>query len=297
MENIENFSFQVDSAIVKKARLWDNFLIINENKHTSTVPICAVYFSSNFLYFPNNEFCFKSNIIEKDRYEWWNLRYPAASKHIFIRDIYKQWYLHGINDKINSIEKLQYLLSKELVGYNSVFIGSSAGGFAAVLLGSLLNVERIFAFNSQFYLSDLLNTSNSKVDPLVFREQNNMAICKYYKLNSFIKNPGNVYYFLSNKSEWDVRQYDSVKNIGMNVISINTSVHGMPLLKNNLIELFKLTDLTLQSLTHQKLNPIGFSIKLIGFKKTAFFIVQMIPNAYVRFVHNPILRILIKINE
>ena len=296
MEELNNYSFQVDSNIIQELRNLDNYKVIYEKTELSEPNVCAVYFSSNYIYFPNTESSVKKSIQEKDRYEWWNLKYPAASKHIFIRDIYKQWYLHGINSSINSIEKMCDLLKTEIKGYETVFIGSSAGGFAAVLIGSMLHVDKVYAFNNQFFLTDLFEKSDPKTDPLIFREKENPEINKYYDISPFIKNSENIYYFHSNKSDWDIRQYKSVKDLSLNVISINTSIHGIPLLKNNLIELFKLNDAELKNLTNKKLNPIGFSFKIVGIKQTTMFMFHMIPNAYMRFLHNPIRRIFRKSN-
>ena len=117
METIKNTVFQVDSPIVKKARALDNY-IIETNKVAGTEPkICAIYFSSNFIYYPNNEASFCAAIFDKNRFEWWNLRHPKACKHIFIRDVYKQWYLHGINVELDSIEKLSDFLKEEFSEY------------------------------------------------------------------------------------------------------------------------------------------------------------------------------------
>jgi hypothetical protein len=39
-----------------------------------------------------------------------------ASKHIFLRDVFKQWYLAGINPTVSSPEKLVEFLRQETVG-------------------------------------------------------------------------------------------------------------------------------------------------------------------------------------
>jgi hypothetical protein len=288
MEKINKNVFQVDSAIVQRARTQDNYLIIEEDKKSVVEkPVCAVYFASNYIYYPNTDDSFQKAILDKNRFEWWNLKHPKASKHIFIRDIYKQWYLHGINNQLNSLEKLAGFLEKEIKGYTSYFIGSSAGGYAAVLLGSLLNVNRIYTFNNQFYLNDLLETSSVSVDPLIFREQNNSKINKYYNITAFIKEPEKVYYFHSNRSDWDVRQFKAVQDLKMNVVSVNTNIHGIPLLKNNLTTLFSLDEPELQQLSTKPLNPIKFSIKIIGFFETLQFLIRLLPNAYNRWIYNP----------
>jgi len=289
METVVNNVFQVDSNIVQSARSLDNYLIIKDDKKAKEQKeICAVYFASNYIYYPNKAESFKKSICDKNRFEWYNLRHPKATKHIFIRDVYKQWYLHGINNELNSIEKLEDFLKEETKGYTSYFIGSSAGGYAAVLLGAMVNADRVYNFNGQFFLTDLLKNSKAAVDPLIFREQNNREINKYYHIKPYILNPEKVYYFHSNKSDWDIEQYKAVADLEINVININTNIHGIPLLKNNLVSLFAMEEKELNVLTSKKLNPIAFSIKIIGFRKTTSFLFKIIPNAYKRWVYNPI---------
>lgn len=287
METINNKIFQIDSEIVQKARTFENYLIIEDERSENEEVVCAVYFASNYIYYPNTEESFKKSIFEKNRYEWWNLKHPKANKHIFIRDVYKQWYIHGINNDINSIPKMKDFLKKEIDNNKSIFIGSSAGGYMAVLLGSMVGASKIYNFNGQFFLTDLLETSKESVDPLIFREQNNSEINKYYNIKSYIKKPSNIFYFHSSKSSWDVRQYAAVKDLALNVINVNTDVHGIPLLKNNLAKVFRLSDNELIDLTKKRLNPILFSVKIVGFYKTLKFIGSIIPQIYNRKILTP----------
>lgn len=292
METIKNTVFQVDSAIVKKARTLDNYIIETNEGAGSGPKICAIYFSSNFIYYPNNEASFRAAIFDKNRFEWWNLRHPKACKHIFIRDVYKQWYLHGINVELDSIEKLSNFLKKEIEGFDTYFIGSSAGGYAAVLLGSMLNAKRIYTFNNQFFLTDLLERSTALVDPIIFRERNNPAIAQFYSIKPYITNPSNIYYFHSATSDWDRRQYEEVKEVAIHVIAVNTNVHGIPLLKNNLLPLFAFSEELLKKLTEKRLNPLLFSLKIVGLFKTLEFIFSILPQIYKRIFLIPIKKIL-----
>lgn len=280
--------FQVDSLIIKDARALDNYLIVNDEIDKNNLNICAVYFSSNYIYYPNKEESVYEAIFQKNRYEWWNMRHPRASKHIFIRDVYKQWYLHGINSKVNSLEKLAEFLKGATKGYDCIFIGSSAGGYAAVLLGSILKVNRIYAFNNQFFLTDLLEKSNATIDPLIFREANNPAISKFYNIKPYIENPSSIFYFRSNKSEWDIRQFKEVVDLKMNIISVKTNVHGIPFLKNNLVPLFNFSENKLKMLADKELSPILFSIKIVGLWESLNFILSIIPQIYKRMILIPI---------
>ena len=201
MENIDSpFVFQTDSNLVEESLKNPNYLIeysdidsIYKDKY------CVVYFSSHNIYYPNNENEFQKQILDKNRYEWYGARIKKGFKHIFIRDNKKQWYLEGINNDINSIEKLEVFLKSETKGYKTIMIGSSAGGYAAVLFGSLLKSEYIISFNGQFQFYDLLKTSSADIDPVIFRNRDNKIINKFYSLKSYINNPEKVFYFWSKK--------------------------------------------------------------------------------------------------
>ena len=71
---------------------------------------------------------------------------------------------------MNTIPLLLEWLKKETRGYEVYTVGSSAGGYAAVLFGYSLNAERIISFNGQFILYDLLSTSTPEINPILFQD-------------------------------------------------------------------------------------------------------------------------------
>jgi hypothetical protein len=261
------FVFQTDSPIVKSAYLDnDNFLIeydkSQENKY------CVIYFCSNNIYYPNTEENFKSSILDKNRYEWYGTRVKYAHKHIFIRDIQKQWYLAGINEKINCPEKLLSFLKSETKGYKIITLGSSAGGFAAVLYGSLLKSQLMLSFNGQFEIQSLLKTSTESIDPILFRFNKHKKSLDFFDVKPFIKNSKNIFYFHSNGSNYDSRQEKHITDIKLNTISFKTSHHGIPFLKCNLPALLAKSHQDLMRLSGKEHNPLWFSIKMVGLKET-----------------------------
>lgn len=131
----------------------DNYEIV---KYSNNSNLCFVYFSSNGVYFPNEVDVFNKMIINENRFEWKHLNNTVNSKigkAIFIRDVFKNFYITGINSNINSIDNLLDFLRKETEGYDVYTIGSSAGGYMAMLAGSLLQVKRIYSFSGQFDIS------------------------------------------------------------------------------------------------------------------------------------------------
>ncbi len=168
-------------------------------------PVCAVYFSSNDIYYPNTEEIFRKRIVEKDFFEWYHTR-VRARKHIFLRDLFKQWYLEGINVEICSQEKLAEWLRRKTEGYEVVTVGSSAGGYAAVLFGSLIGARRVLAFCAQFTLNGLAARASETRDPLVFKYKDTERAC-YYDLKPVLAAGVEYYYFLSTECDIDMAQY------------------------------------------------------------------------------------------
>lgn len=259
--------FQTDSKIVKLYYKNDNYKIEYNDKYKESKQ-CVIYFCSNDIYFPNNEEVFTKKIIDKDFYEWYGTRVLNTYKHIFVRDIQKQWYIEGINERINTPELLHDFLKKETSGYSLITLGSSAGGYAAVLYGSLLSAKIVLSFNGQFELNSLLKNSSPEIDPLLFRN-NNTNVAKFFELKDFINKKIKIYYFTSIKSIWDKAQYEHVKDIDcIQTISFKTAHHGVPFVKSALPFVINLDLDGLDSLSLKIWNPLYFSIKQAGLIKT-----------------------------
>ena len=260
--------FQTDSDLVK-IKLNDPNYLIEYSDSNEKQKYCIIYFSSNNIYYPNTEEVFKEKIIAKNYFEWYGTRIEKGQKHIFIRDIQKQWYLNGINSELNSIEKIFEFLKIETKGYKVITLGSSSGGYAAVLFGSFLNAEKILSFNGQFQILDLLKNSCEEVDPIVFREQYNPTVNKYFSIKYFIKSPNRVYYFFSIKSDWDIANKNHIEDVqGLNILSFKTSNHGIPFLRSALSTIINSPYKDLLAINNKIHNPILFSIIYGGFIPT-----------------------------
>jgi hypothetical protein len=267
MEIVNPFVFQADSPIVNE--IYENnpnYLI--EYNECQPRKICAIYFSSNNIYYPNTEEAFIDSIKLKNKYEWFNLRIPCANKHLFLRDIKKQWYLSGINININSPQKLFDFLQEETLGYSVILSGSSAGGFASVLYGSLLKADKVYSFNGQFEIESLLHCSNAKTDPLIFRYADDKDLRKFYDVKPYINKYTNIFYFYSAGSQWDNSQFNHIKETNVSVISFLTRRHGIPFPKINLPVIFSLTMSELKKMTKKIHLPLLFSLKQAGSIKT-----------------------------
>lgn len=279
--------FQTDSDIVNQVYKENpNYLVeYTEGASSSNLDeekYCILYFSSNDIYYPNTKEAFEKQLLNINRYEWFKQRVNVGSKHIFIRDIKKQWYLTGINAKVNSIEKLHALLREETEGYKLITLGSSAGGYAAVLFGSLLNAERILTFNGQFFLNDLFKKTTEAINPVLFREKDNKNINTYFSIKPFINNPEKVFYFYSDRSDWDINQYNHVSDLGIQLIPFRTSHHGIPFLKSNLKFVLNLNTNQLKRLVGKTQFPLLFSFKVEGVFSTFWSLFQQIKKMLIR---------------
>lgn len=253
------YVFQTDSEIVNKVyQEQDNYLIEFDDK--GDIGWCAIYFCSHDIYYPNSEEIFRKRIVEKNFFEWYHSRITKASKHIFIRDIFKQWYLAGINKDINTPEKVTDFLKKETLGYKIITIGSSAGGYAAVLYGSLLSAEYVLSFNARFEIHSVLKNSTENINPLAFRlkhQRQNM-----FDLNPYINSTTKYFYFFSTKSQLDIIQEKYLeKKDNIYIIRFNTKHHGIPFLKVALHKVLNLNIKQLETLSKKDQSPIIFTIQ------------------------------------
>lgn len=78
--------------------------------------------------------------------------YPKYDK-CYCRDEKLCWYTNGITDISTNINTTVNFLKTLIKDYKKVvFIGASMGGYAALLYGSILNIDTIIAFRPQTHL-------------------------------------------------------------------------------------------------------------------------------------------------
>ena len=152
-----------------------------------------IFFSGNGLYFPNNYETFKRTIVEKDRYEWENIgNSKFIQKHfqriIFVRDIFKQWYINGISSSNNTIEKTVDYLKKITCEYKITCCGVSAGGYMAALAGSMLCADVIIDISGQW----ILNEDNAIY---CYYSEKNGEGRRYTDLKEIISSSDKIFYF------------------------------------------------------------------------------------------------------
>ena len=169
------------SELLRKEYEKDNYKVIHTGARTNNA---IIFFTGNGLYYPNTEEEFTQKVIVNDRYEWENL---ASSKLIrqyyeliiLVRDVYKQWYITGLNSKYDNVDKTADFLRELTRGFRVTTCGNSAGGYAAVLFASLLDAERFFTVSGQFSIMHQIDAQGA---PFVYNYAHDEVRNKYYNL-------------------------------------------------------------------------------------------------------------------
>lgn len=249
----------------------DNYKII-ENPD-SCENSCVLFFSSHNIWFPNTEEAFRYSFVENDYYEWLKFSKVNAKKVIYFRDIFKQWYVTGINERINSIDKMLSFVKEQAKGMKIITAGSSAGGYAAALFAAVLNAERCICFSGQFSLF-----SDIEKSPLIKKYKDKQEYSKWYELKSCIeKSDTTIYYIMPAYSKADDLQYNYIKT-AENVKCLRTASkhHGVAVLKGNLSTLLSMNNSQLDALFGTYRNKIAgkirLSVRLCGLSKTISFL-------------------------
>lgn len=188
---MNQFSFPWNgSALVLREYEKDNYKVIDTGIRTGRA---IIFFTSNGLYYPNTEEEFTQKVILEDRYEGENIsRHRKIRQYyeriIFVRDIYKQWYVNGINPRYNTADKVAELLEELTHGLKVTTFGGSAGGYAAVLFAYLLKAERFFSISGQFSITHQINEGA----PFILMNASDSAKNKYYNITQFTQGGGGV---------------------------------------------------------------------------------------------------------
>jgi len=89
-------------------------------------------------------------------FEFFKMLSGFPVKKLFLRDIRQAWYQDGVPGFGNTVDEIATHLKGQIAQQGSnrvVMIGNSAGGFAALLFGWLLEVDEVIAFSPQTFIS------------------------------------------------------------------------------------------------------------------------------------------------
>lgn len=244
-----------------------NYKILNGQSSNNK---CAVFFSSNGLYYPNNIEAAVA-AVNNDKFDWKNLiqhKYikKEFKKIILLRDIYKQWYITGISSEIDSIDKLAAFLLRETEGYEVYTVGSSAGGYAAALLGAKLNAKAAYCFSAQFSIWDQIQKA-----PFIQKYKDDESRSRYFDIRDIVEQNSTVkyFYFYPAHCEWDIVQRELIANSNTVIpFAFNENVHGSTMFSGNIPFVITMDPLKLEEISKQVegkiLNRKDFLFMTVG---------------------------------
>lgn len=88
-------------------------------------------------------------------FEFYKSLSKLNSDKIFIRDFNQAWYQKGVDLELDHINKLIIYLEQniKIKKYKQVcFIGNSMGGYASILFGTIIGVNKVIAFSPQSFI-------------------------------------------------------------------------------------------------------------------------------------------------
>lgn len=278
-------SFEDNKEIYEFYSTHKNYYIEDGNDESDEI---WIFFSSHGLYYPTTIENFREKIVVQDYYEWRNISHnPAihkcANKFIYVRDVYKNWCLEGINGIYNTPERLAELLREVVKEKKVVTVGSSAGGTMAIMMGCMLEATRIYAFSPQVSLSrySMFHTINDF-------DHYKKVLPEYIELKAMINRyKGNLYYFYPNESPEDVDQFEALKDSDIPMFfSINFQEHGLPIYGASLIETLSMPENKLKKLyekySNKRVSRERFLFDTCGISKAVANIIGHELKKYIR---------------
>ena len=215
---------------------------------------------------------------DNERYEWKFISENKKIKNnslkiIFLRDIYKAFYIDGINREINTIEKIKDFLIRETSGMDVYICGSSAGAYMALLIGNMLpNTKRVLSLGGIVDLTDWNDFSE------YFK--NNLHRSSFKNISDYLYGNYWLINFYGLRNNYDIRNSEliSLNANGERLINVglDTDGHAPRPTGYDLIKLLVCSDAHLLKIKQKIIGKINisqsyFSYVNIGFIKTIFY--------------------------
>lgn len=201
----------------------DNYKII-DNPNAEEPDLAVIYFSSI-------GWCSEKNVrtrINNDYYEFHRNPVKRAGRHIYIRDVALAIYTNGINKTINNIDKLLEFLEEKTKGYKVITMGTSSGGYMAMIAGGHLKAQYAISISGPVdinYCEGYL----SKLPDWV--EYNSPEKRKYFNIEPFLRNDNiPIFHFEAIRCLTDIPSWKTMLTIpNVRVFSLDNELHGGPI--------------------------------------------------------------------
>ncbi len=232
---------------------------------------CVFYFSSHGIYFPNDEPTFRERILIENRFDWFETRFKQPAQHVFVRDVLKELVSLGDQWSYQRRREARRVSAWPERGASGHHRRELRRGFAALLFGSLLGAERIFAFNPQVNLRVYLESDDHKQkNPLLARVAADGSRDGYLDICPLLaKHRHPIYYFFPGNSLQDRAQYGFVRGIDcIRPFEFISSTHGITMDQTELRPTLNATDEVLSGLSAElagrQITPALYGRRLHG---------------------------------
>jgi len=263
---------QIESEQLQKAYSKENIKV----KKYGNSNRCYIFFSSHALYYPNTQEVFQKVIMEDDRYEWEHLAespelVAISGMHIFVRDVYKQWYVDGINNQLNTLDKVMDYLQEITKDYEIIIVGNSAGGYMAAIAAWKLNAVTCYNFAGQISLLDRIEKNE-----LLKNAEEDITKNKYFNIvNLFCDTNCKFYYFYAKKNLEDCSSYKLIAdNENVKGFGFRQKVHGVTMFTDNMIPIICYQEEKMDKLAciynNKTINRWEFLIRTISIKRVFY---------------------------
>lgn len=169
------------------------------------------------------------------------------------------------------------MIRKESEGLKLICIGSSSGGYLAVLLGCLLNADHVLCFSAQMELNNQWAIERNR---LLQNYAKNLERSCYYDLKPYVEKCSvPIYYIVPINCESDRHHYNHISSCqNIRSFCFKSKHHGVVVSKCNLPKLIDSSKEELEDLhnkySDKEISIFNFSIQLIGIKKATSGIVK-----------------------
>jgi tetratricopeptide (TPR) repeat protein len=143
-------------------------------------------------------FSSRNDIHANIQFQFRKLLSQVDVKKIFIRDVHDAWYNKGLKNIVDSIEGIAEYLKEQIEQINPrklITLGSSSGGYAALLFGFLLNADKSIVFSPQTKIPRpqpfpdeklLVDCDSRYFDLLDLGWENSKTICSIHYSEDFL---------------------------------------------------------------------------------------------------------------
>lgn len=163
------------------------------------------------------------------RFQHTNLLKDCKSDVLYVRDVSDAWYNKGFLFLTTNIDTTVEYLKGITQKYTEILaLGSSSGGYAALLFGSLLNAQKILAFSPQ----TLIPRGKPFSDEKLLRDIDN----KYFDLKTAISKKPEIKIYYSDEYKYDMEaalRLKGIKNIELNPFHFGENHNVVPFLIKN----------------------------------------------------------------